>query len=75
MVAPSRSSATKTLTTQCVGASVTSAKETREVDAQRLQHCRHRGANKDGHSSLLLKPGFIQVHVYTSPKTHREVRS
>ena len=54
--------------TQCVGASVPSAKVMSEVNTWRLQHCRHRGANKDGHSSLLLKPGFIQVHVYTSPK-------
>ena len=56
-----------------MGASVPSAKEMSEVDTWRLQHCRHRGANKDGHSSLLLKPGFIEVHVYTSPKTNREL--
>ena len=56
-----------------VDASVTSVKEMSEVDTWRLQHCGHRGANKDGHSLQLLKPGFIQAHVYTSPKTDRKV--
>ena len=31
--------------------------------------------NKDVHSSLLLKPGFITARVYASPKTDREVAS
>ena len=56
-----------------MGASVTSANEVSEVDTWRLQHYRHRGANKDGQSSLLLKPWFTQAHVYTSPMTDREV--
>ena len=55
--------------------SVTSAEETSEVDTWRLHLCRHTGANKDGHSLLLLKPGLIQAHVYISPKTDREVIS
>ena len=43
-----------------------------EVDTWRLQHCGHRSANKDGHSLLLLRPGFIQAHLYASPETDRE---
>ena len=43
-----------------------------EVDTWRLQHCGHRSANKDGHSLLLLRPGFIQAHVYASPETDGE---
>ena len=54
--------------TQCVGASVTSAKKMSAVDTWRLQHCQHRGATKDGHSLLLLKSGFI-----TCALTDREV--
>ena len=43
-----------------------------EVDTWRLQHCQHKGTNKDGHRLLLLKPEFIPAHVCVSPKTDRK---